>query len=60
LLTGGIGLIAGAALGGKQRKKNQMHLVLKADGIEWEVSFKPNAITPELYTAFKYFAAKAG
>lgn len=58
LLTGGIGLIAGAALGGKRRKENQLHLVIKYMNRECEVLFSPSNDMPKIYAGLKTLIAK--
>jgi hypothetical protein len=58
LLTGGIGLIAGAALGGKRRKENHLHLVVKYMNINCEVLIAPNNDIPKIYAAFRALVIK--
>lgn len=58
LLTGGIGLIAGAALGGKRRKENQLHFVIKYLNRDCEVLISPSSDIPKIYTALKSIVAK--
>lgn len=58
LLTGGIGLIAGAAIGGKRRKENQLHLVIKYMDKECEVLLSPSNDIPKIYVAFKSLLTK--
>lgn len=58
LLTGGIGLIAGAALGGKRRKENQLHLVIKYMNRECEVIISPSNDIPKIYAGLKTLIAK--
>lgn len=58
LLTGGIGLIAGAALGGKRRKENHLHLVIKYTARNCEVLISPNKEIPKIYAGLKTLLAK--
>ena len=58
LLTGGIGLLAGAALGGKRRKENQLHLVIKYMNQDCEVFISPNNDIPKIYAGLKTLVAK--
>ena len=58
LLTGGIGLIAGAAMGGKRRKENHLHLVIKYMNKECEVLISPNNDIPKIYAGLKTLVAK--
>jgi hypothetical protein len=56
LLTGGIGLIAGAAIGGKRRKENQLHLIIKYMKTDCEVLIAPNNNTLYIYSGLKALA----
>ncbi|UAY53447.1 SHOCT domain-containing protein [Ferruginibacter albus] len=58
ILTGGIGLLAGAALGGKRRKENHLHLVVNYNGQECEVLIEPSKDIPTIYTEFKTMVSK--
>jgi len=55
VLTGGIGLLAGAAIGGKQRTEHQLHLILnyRPLGREILVSIKPSKNIPTIYMELK-------
>lgn len=53
LATGGVGLIAGAALGGRRRKENQLVLAVKYGGRRVDLYFTPNSNTEKLYREFK-------
>lgn len=53
VLTGGIGLIAGAALGGKRRKENEMKLVVKYQQHNCDIIFKQNKNFPKLVAEIK-------
>jgi hypothetical protein len=59
VLTGGIGLIAGAAIGGKRRTENNLHLIVEQNGREYEVHFKPSKSTQQLCNEFVKFSARA-
>ena len=58
LLTGGVGLIAGAALGGKRRTENKLTLVLNINNFDHHVFIKPSGKTQQLYTEFVNFLSK--
>jgi hypothetical protein len=58
ILTGGIGLIAGAAIGGKRRKENQLHLIIKYMNTACEILIAPNNNILLIYTGFKSLATK--
>ena len=53
VLTGGIGLLAGAALGGKRRKDNEMTLVVDYQGTECNIELKSSKTIPNLYQEIK-------
>jgi|GEM_PF-7091705 len=57
-LTGGLGLIAGAAIGGRRRKEQQLHLVIMYNGIKCELFLEPSKSMARLYTALKNLMAK--
>jgi hypothetical protein len=59
VLTGGIGLLAGAALGGKRRTENQLHLILNFQGKEVLVSIKPSKNIPKIYEELKNLMNRA-
>lgn len=52
-LTGGIGLIAGAALGGKRRKDNELKLEVLHNGQNCDIHLKSNKVIPDIYNAIK-------
>ena len=54
LLTGGIGLIAGAAIGGKRRKENTLQLAVKHNGKTCVLGIKPHKKAPQLYAEIKH------
>lgn len=58
VLTGGVGLIAGAALGGKRRNETKLELVVNLNGFEHKVYFKSRKNTQKLYSAFINFLSK--
>ena len=58
LLTGGIGLLAGAALGGKRRKENQLHFVIKYMNKDCEVLISPSNDIPKIYAGLKTLVTK--
>jgi hypothetical protein len=58
ILTGGLGLLAGAALGGKRRKENHLHLVIKYINKDCEVLISPSNDIPKIYAALKTLVAK--
>lgn len=53
LMTGGIGLIAGAALGGKRRKENHLHLIINYLNTDCNVLIAPSNDITEIYGALK-------
>ena len=53
LLTGGIGLIAGAALGGKRRNKNELLLIVRYNARNCIIDLKPSKQLPKLYQEIK-------
>jgi len=54
VLTGGIGLIAGAALGGKRRKENTLQLAVQHNGKTCVLGIKPHKKVPRLYAEIKH------
>ncbi len=58
ILTGGIGLIAGAAMGGKRRKENQLHLVVNYMGTDCQVIITPSKNIPTIYAELKKLMSK--
>jgi hypothetical protein len=58
ILTGGIGLLAGAALGGKRRKENHLHLVVQYKGTDSEIFIKPSKNTQDIYNELKRLFSK--
>ena len=58
-MTGGIGLLAGAALGGKRRTENNLYLLVEYNGREYEVHFKPSKSIQKLYSELVTFSSKA-
>ncbi len=59
LLTGGIGLLAGAAMGGKRRTENYLTLVVEHKGREYEIHFKPGRTTQQVYGELVTLSSKA-
>lgn len=59
LLTGGIGLLAGAAMGGKRRTENYLTLVVSHKDRNYEVHFKPGRTTQQVYSELVTLSAKA-
>jgi len=53
VLTGGIGLLAGAALGGKRRKENELTLVVNYLGVERIIELKQSKTLAKLYQELK-------
>ncbi|MCC9071866.1 SHOCT domain-containing protein [Flavobacterium sp. F-65] len=53
VLTGGIGLLAGAAIGGKRRKEGQLKLIILDEGIERDISLQQSKNIPKVYLEFK-------
>lgn len=53
ILTGGIGLLAGAALGGKRRKENQLKLIIKENNQELDIFLESSTTIPKVYAEFK-------
>ena len=53
VLTGGIGLLAGAAIGGKRRKENQLYLLVNYMNTECEITLTPSKNMPAIYAEFK-------
>ncbi|MBS7334242.1 MAG: SHOCT domain-containing protein [Weeksellaceae bacterium] len=53
VLTGGIGLLAGAAIGGKRRKDNELTLVINYDGALRNIELKESKTLPKLYQELK-------
>ena len=53
VLTGGLGLIAGAALGGRKRKENTLLLAVKYEEKECVIGFKPNKKAPQLLSEIR-------
>lgn len=53
ILTGGIGLLAGAALGGKRRKDNELLLAVNYEGELCYIELKPSGTIPKLYQDIK-------
>lgn len=49
VLTGGIGLLAGAALGGKRRKDNELLFIVNNEGYERVIELKPSKTLPKLF-----------
>jgi hypothetical protein len=58
LLTGGIGFLAGAAIGGKRKKENQLHLVVNYMGTDCEVIITPSKNIPTIYSELKKLMSK--
>jgi hypothetical protein len=58
-LTGGIGLLAGAAMGAKRRVENNLQLAVKYEGKDYEVHFLASKKTQELYNELVSFSSKA-
>jgi hypothetical protein len=57
-LTGGIGFLAGAAIGGKRKKENQLHLVVNYMGTDCEVIITPSKNIPTIYSELKKLMSK--
>lgn len=53
VLTGGIGFIAGAAIGGKRRKENELTLVVNYENESCYLELKPSNSIPKLYQELK-------
>ena len=53
VLTGGIGLIAGAAIGGKRRQKNTLTLTVNYNNQNCPVFLKPSKNMSKIYTELK-------
>lgn len=53
VLTGGIGLLAGAAIGGKRRKQNTLQLSLIYNNENCVIALKPSKRLPKLYADLK-------
>jgi hypothetical protein len=53
LLTGGVGLIAGAAIGGQRRKENHLHLLVKYANSECEIALTPSKGIPKIFAELK-------
>lgn len=53
VLTGGIGLLAGAALGGKRRKDNELQLVVNYENEICYIELKSSSTIPKLYQEIK-------
>ncbi|MBL7837499.1 MAG: SHOCT domain-containing protein [Bacteroidetes bacterium] len=58
ILTGGIGLLAGAAMGGKRRKENQLRLVVNYMGTDCDVIITPSKNIPTIYAELKKLMGK--
>lgn len=58
ILTGGIGLLAGAAIGGKRRKENQLTFIVNNNGNECDIFIKPSKDIPKLYSELKRLLSK--
>lgn len=54
VLAGGIGLIAGAAIGGKRRKANTLQLAVQHEGKTCVLGIKPHKQLPRLYSEIKH------
>lgn len=52
-LAGGIGLIAGAAMGGQRRTKNQLYLIVRYNNALCDIVFASDKDTHKLYFEFK-------
>ncbi|WP_269233831.1 SHOCT domain-containing protein [Flavobacterium flavigenum] len=58
ILTGGIGLLAGAAIGGKRRKENQLTLIVNNNGNECDIFLKQSKDIPKIYSELKRLLSK--
>ena len=58
ILTGGIGLLAGAAMGGRRRKENQLHLVVNYMGTDCDIVITPSKNIPTIYAELKKLMGK--
>ena len=56
--AGAIGLLAGAAIGGKRRKENQLTLIVNDNGNECDIFLKPSKDIPKLYSELKRLLSK--
>ena len=59
VLTGGLGLIAGAAIGGKRQIENQLQLIVEYQGQNCNVILSPSKRTQKLFNELVDFASKA-
>jgi hypothetical protein len=58
VLTGGIGLLVGAALGGKRRKEGELTFIVNYKGNECQVFIKPSSNIPKIYAELKRLTSK--
>ena len=54
VVTGGLGFIAGAAIGGRRRKANTLQLAVEHEGKMCVLGIKPNKQSPRLYSEIKH------
>jgi len=50
ILTGGIGLLAGAAIGGKRRDDSNLYITIEHNNREFDVILKPGKSSQKLYS----------
>ena len=58
-LTGGLGLIAGAAIGGKRQIENKLHFAVEYQGQNCNIILSPSKKTQKLFNELVDFASKA-
>lgn len=58
ILTGGIGFLAGAAIGGKRRKEDQLHLIINYHNTACNIILTPSKNTSSIYNELKKFMSK--
>lgn len=49
ILTGGLGLLAGAAIGGRRKDDSSLYLTIKFSSREFDIILKAGKQTPDLY-----------
>jgi hypothetical protein len=58
VLTGGLGLLAGAAIGGRRRKEHRLNLVVRYKGVVCQIFFGASWSTQRAYMKFKEIASR--
>lgn len=58
LLTFGVGTLVGAAVGGKRRRENHLHLVVRYMDTDCEIFLKPSKHMAQIYSEFKLLMTK--